>query len=368
MPENNHSELPPRAHSSTRWSRKWATLGGCGTSTTVLSSDESDQPLKSQGQRTSSSLFRKSSTISRTYEPTKDGITDEISNPSLKKSCSLMNVLRSKLHSPTVLRRFRSKSRENSKSILNDDQQTTTNPEKEQVRRKKSFSIPKSSSPNDDEPETAVNRRSRKRDPSPIRRFANRIVQLTRHHTSTERKTPEPSSVFCSILFDLFFDGEFLLGKTNTIDSRDEGRAPNEVEHINACYDEIRAKYFDSTGMKSSSSPLTNPDDDEETMINHFQEKHLPPLPDDPLLQARKQANMKLNCMLSGYSLRSPFSTHERVFTDHHLFKFHHYHDVGKRKYDWNMTNENNRIFNSMRARPISRSIDNFRQPNINGL
>ena len=180
MPDINVSnQLPPRSSTNTRWTRKWATLGGCGSSSAAIPKDDSvlgNQPLKNDGQhRHSTSLLRKSSTASRTNEAT--GAVDETSNLSMKKSCSLMNVLRSKLNSPTVLRRFRSKSRENSKPIL-----TEPNVEQEEVRRKKSFSLPKSDENNN---ESTTGRRSRKRDPSPIRRFASRIAQMTRHQSST---------------------------------------------------------------------------------------------------------------------------------------------------------------------------------------
>jgi hypothetical protein len=72
--------------------------------------------------------------------------------------------------------------------------------------------------------------------------------------------------------------------------------------------------------------------------------------------------------MLSGYNLTKSFANHEKLFGQNDLFKFHHYYDVGTRKYDWNFTNNNNRIFSSMRTRPISKSIDNFRHPNANGM
>jgi hypothetical protein len=92
------------------------------------------------------------------------------------------------------------------------------------------------------------------------------------------------------------------------------------------------------------------------------------PLSDDPLLQARKQSNIKLNCMLSGYTLTTSFANHEKLVGQNDLFKFNHYYDVGKRKYDWNFTNTNNRIFSSMKTRPISKSIDTFRRTNTNGM
>ena len=205
MPDINVSnQLPPRSTTNTRWTRKWATLGGCGSSSTAIPKDDSvlvNQPLKNDGQhRHSTSLLRKSSTASRNNEAT--GAFDETSNLSMKKSCSLMNVLRAKLNSPIVLRRFRSKSRENSKPILDEshDQPTVA---QEEVRRKKSFSLPKSPPKADENNNEPTNgRRSRKRDPSPIRRFANRIVQMTRHHSSTpsSSKTKDRQSAL-SLLF-----------------------------------------------------------------------------------------------------------------------------------------------------------------------
>ena len=77
---------------------------------------------------------------------------------------------------------------------------------------------------------------------------------------------------------------------------------------------------------------------------------------------------MKLNCLLSGYSLTTSFANHEKLFGQNDLFKFHHYYDVGKRKYDYNFTNENNRILSEMRTRPISKSIDSFRRTDIHGM
>jgi hypothetical protein len=71
--------------------------------------------------------------------------------------------------------------------------------------------------------------------------------------------------------------------------------------------------------------------------------------------------------MLSGYSLTTSFANHEKLFGQNDLFKFHHYYDVGKRKYDYNFTSTNNRIFSDMKTRPISKSIDSFRRQNRNG-
>jgi hypothetical protein len=72
--------------------------------------------------------------------------------------------------------------------------------------------------------------------------------------------------------------------------------------------------------------------------------------------------------MLSGYTLTTSFANHEKLYGQHDLFKFNHYYDVGKRKYDYNFTSNNNRIFSSMKTRPISKSIDSFRRTNINGM
>ena len=88
------------------------------------------------------------------------------------------------------------------------------------------------------------------------------------------------------------------------------------------------------------------------------------PATDDPLLQARKQANIKLNCMLSGYSLTNPFANRERVFGDHYVFKFHHYHDVAK-KYDWNYSNHTNQNVTETKVRPMSRSIDSVHRATV---
>ena len=166
-------------------------------------------------------------------------------------------------------------------------------------------------------------------------------------------------------------------------DPKDETSPPSspkrdleKVDHINSCYDEIRSRYYDQhqptakvTPSRTSDFPLhlTNgdrPDSLYSSGLNSAPQRNLPLPPDDPLLRARKQANLKLNCMLSGYGLTTPFGNHERIFGDHHLFKFHHYHDVGKRKYDWNSANTTSSTFASMRTRPVSRSIDSFRPIN----
>ena len=166
-----------------------------------------------------------------------------------------------------------------------------------------------------------------------------------------------------------------------------------QVNHINACYDEIRAKYFDKSrpGKDPSAAvvlraaqpasiddPSTHPFSrlsiHEFLLSNDFltstqRRSNLPLPPDDPLLQARKQSNIKLSCMLSGYGLTTPFATHERTLGGQDLFKFHPYHDVGKRKYDWNSTSTHQRPFASMgAARPMSRSIDSFRRASPPGM
>jgi hypothetical protein len=205
MPDMNvNHQRPPRSVTSTRWSKKWATLGGCSgsTSTTMLSNDKSDRCDRSSKtdvtqHRQSTSLYRKSSTISRADDLL--STADDNKSVSMKKSSSLMNVLRSKLNSPTILRRFRSKSRENSKTILADtpNQSRTEHTDKCQSRTKTSISLPKSSSNHDDNrAETNLNRQSRKRDPSPMRRFAQRFTQLTRHSVNSvnESKTEEKFS------------------------------------------------------------------------------------------------------------------------------------------------------------------------------
>ncbi|CAF2704532.1 unnamed protein product [Rotaria sp. Silwood2] len=397
------NQLPPRTTTSHRWPRKWATLGGRGTPSTPIPStinNASEFTEKSNGhhmngnghhQRYSTSLFRKSSTISRTNGGTTINNSDlNNETPSLKKSRSLINVLRSKLNSPAVLRRFRTKSRENTKQIIteinHDDKNTTTitnnNNNHNDYHEKNSTQLI-----NDD------NKKIRKRDPSPMKRFTSRLAQLTRSstHTSIEneqhtRKSPSPP-----------------------IHNKDQ------VDHINACYDEIRAKYFDKNNNNTKQNtlpnlsqqhsnvvPLTNerfkdilstttassieyyerPNNDihnrslstismngslfSHDFLNNSQQvaqSSSPPIPsDDPLLQARKQSNIKLNCMLSGYGFTTPFGNHEKSLGQHDIFKFHHYHDVGKRKFDFNFTNNNNRMYSSLRTRPMSRSIDSFRR------
>jgi hypothetical protein len=101
--------------------------------------------------------------------------------------------------------------------------------------------------------------------------------------------------------------------------------------------------------------------------LNNSQRISSPLPPDDPILQARKQSNIKLNCILSGYSLTTSFANHEKLYGQNDLFKFNHYYDVGKRKYNYNFTNTNNRIFTDMKTRPFSKSIDSFRRTNMNG-
>ena len=173
MPETTATkELPPRttATSTTRGLKKSATLSGGRTSASTTDIESAETSSKTNGhRRTSSSLFRKASTISRTNEtPT---TADDPNAPSLKKSRSLMNVLRSKLHSPAVLRRFRSKSRESSKHTVTEISSQPVDDHEPEIQPA-----------NQPEPTT---RKSRKRDPSPMRRLANRITQLTRHHKTT---------------------------------------------------------------------------------------------------------------------------------------------------------------------------------------
>jgi len=183
MPDTALSnQLPPRTTSSTREPRKWSTLGGRGaktSSTTKIPTNDSDlneNTSKINGQsRHSTSLFRKASTISRTNDT--PITSDENSSTSLKKSRSLMNVLRSKLNSPAVLRRFRSKSRESTKQTTTEINGHTTNDQQQDIKQSNNEQI--------------STRKSRKRDPSPMRRLANRISQLTGHQrtTSTERQS-----------------------------------------------------------------------------------------------------------------------------------------------------------------------------------
>jgi hypothetical protein len=382
------NQLPPRTTTNNRWPRKWATLGGRGTPSTSIpptNLDDVEYTGKTNGHHTngngnghhhrhSTSLFRKSSTISRTNGTT----MNNTETPSLKKSRSLINVLRSKLNSPAVLRRFRTKSRENSKQIITEISSDNIN-EHEKI----------SSQINDE------NKKVRKRDPSPMKRFTNRIAQLTRSstHTSIEneqqtRNSPSPLT-----------------------------HNKDQVDHINACYDEIRAKYFDNNnnntkqniiGILSQQNPCAPPTERLKDMLSttttssvdyydrpnlangdihnrslstismngsllshdflnnsqqHVQSSSSPPkTSDDPLLVARKQSNIKLNCMLSGYGFTTPFGNQEKNLGHHDLFKFHHYHDVGKTKFDFNFTSNNNRLYSSLRPRPMSRSIDNFRR------
>ena len=378
------NQLPPRTHSSAshRWPRKWATLGGRGApSITIPSIHLDDTSINGKGNghhhqhhangnghaRHSSSLFRKSSTISRSTAA--GGNADLNHENSLKKSRSLINVLRSKLNSPAVLRRFRTKSRENAKPVITE---ITIEPDKLPL-------------PSNDEP-----KKSRKRDPSPMRRLTHRLAQLTRSstHTSIETEQQTQSS------------------------SSPPSHNQDQVDHINACYDEIRAKYFDTNNNSTTKSntisilsqhPCAPPTERLKEMLSTTTSSSIdyhnltngdlpnrslstismngsllshdlfntssssPPPPrtttDDPLLVARKQSNIKLNCMLSGYGFTTPFGNQDKVLGQHDLFKFHHYHDVGKRKYDFNFTSGNNRMYSSMRTRPMSRSIDSFRRP-----
>ena len=180
MPETPlTNQLPPRTTTtSTRGSRKWSTLGGraaASSSTTRIPTNESES---NGNHRHSTSLFRKSSTISRTNGTPIPG--DENSSPSLKKSRSLMNVIRSKLNSPAVLRRFRSKSRESTKQTVTEINGHSVNTPAE-------------------ENEQISTRKSRKRDPSPMRRIVNRISQLThRQKTSSPERRSNSSCFFFS--------------------------------------------------------------------------------------------------------------------------------------------------------------------------
>ncbi len=359
------NQLPPRTTTSHRWPRKWATLGGRSTTLPPPPPTNFDETEKTNGHhangnghRYSTSLFRKSSTISRT-----NGVTIDNESASLKKSRSLINVLRSKLNSPAVLRRFRTKSRENSKQAVT-------------------------------EIADHENKKPRKRDPSPMRRLTSRLAQLTRSSTHTSIETEQQTRN----------------SPSPPIHNKDQ------VDHINACYDEIRAKYFDKNNnnppkqntlgllsqhpcapipterLKEMLSTTTSSMDyyDRPNLTNgdihnrslstismngsllshdflnnsqqYVQSSPPPKTSDDPLLQARKQSNIKLNCMLSGYGFTTPFGNHEKLVGQHDLFQFHHYHDVGKRKFDWNFTNNNNRMYSSLRIRPMSRSIDSFRR------
>jgi hypothetical protein len=360
------NQLPPRTTTSHRWPRKWATLGGRGSTLPRSNLDEKDKTnghhANGNGHRYSTSLFRKSSTISRT-----NGTTINNENPSLKKSRSLINVLRSKLNSPAVLRRFRTKSRESSKQIVTE---IIEHEDKKPVR---------------------------KRDPSPMKRLTSRLAQLTRSSTHTSIENEQQQQTRSS--------------PSPPIHNQDQ------VDHINACYDEIRAKYFDKNNNSTTTKPTTIgllaqhpcaplPTDRLKDMlsttassIDYYDRPNLnngdihnrslstismngsllshdflnnsqqyvpssspPKTSDDPLLQARKQSNIKLNCMLSGYGFTTPFGNHEKNLGQHDLFKFHHYHDVGKRKFDFNFTSSNNRMYSSLRTRPMSRSIDSFRR------
>ena len=129
----------------------------------------------------------------------------------------------------------------------------------------------------------------------------------------------------------------------------------DQVDHINSCYDEIRAKYFNTNKQNpSSNDPFKHFDKDSSD--------HQPlPTIDDPLLEARKQTNIKLNCLLSGYNLTRSFANHEKAYGQNDIFKFHHYYDVGKRRYDYNYMTNHNRLFTETRSKPFSKSIDSFR-------
>lgn len=199
MAESNvNQQLPPRSRSHSRWPRKWATLGGCGSSSNAIPADDVDFPERPRTiddrERRGRSLFRKSSTVGRNEQAPSN--PDEIPNPSLKKSNSLINVLRSKFNSPTVIRRFRSKSRENSKQVL-DDQTNEISIEKDDENEKDSRKT------KEKQDEEKRERKSRKRDPSPMRRFANRVLQLAR--PSSQPRQTERSKNLSSMIDFLFF-------------------------------------------------------------------------------------------------------------------------------------------------------------------
>lgn len=182
MPDTaNTNKLPLRTTTSSRWPRKWSTIGGrseTSSSTTMIptnGTESTENPSKNpDNYRHSTSLLRQSSTRSRTND--KSSPSNENLDPTLKKSRSLMNVLRSKFNSPAVLRRFRSKSRENSKQTITE---INGHVKDEPLETKQS---------NDEL--TTTTRKSRKRDPSPIKRFTNCISQLARHQRakSTDRQ------------------------------------------------------------------------------------------------------------------------------------------------------------------------------------
>lgn len=175
MPDKDTSnQLPLRTTASTR-PRKWSTIGGRGTSssTTVIPTNDTDSIENASKTNShhprSTSLLRKLSTLSRTNE--KPTVSNENSDQPLKKSRSLMNVLRSKFNSPAVLRRFRSKSRESTKQTVTEVNGHTTN---EQTNN-----------------EQTTPRKSRKRDPSPIKRFTNCISHKAKNQRtkSNERQS-----------------------------------------------------------------------------------------------------------------------------------------------------------------------------------
>lgn len=133
----------------------------------------------------------------------------------------------------------------------------------------------------------------------------------------------------------------------------------DQVDHINSCYDEIRAKYFNTNKRNPSSDDTLNRLDKDSI------DQQILTVLDDPLLQARKQTNIKLNCLLNGYNLTRSFANHEKAYGQNEIFKFHHYYDVGKRRYDYNYTTNNtNRLFTEIRNKPLSKSIDSFRHFN----
>ncbi|CAF0855355.1 unnamed protein product [Didymodactylos carnosus] len=331
-----------------RWPRKWTTLGGRATISNVvydpsnfdeLSNGHSYSKTNGNGKVNGSapftsqhhpSLWRKASTISRTTTNDKDqkvngnGIDDHLGSgtSSLKKSRSLMNVLRSKLNSPAVLRRFRTKSRESVKYTIQhlphqqqhdgndfdytdhvaptkEDNNNTTDRSKQQQQqqrllineiKQKSSSLPKSKCtssyattgtgkkkkpslptaddpPNNngnEKPQHKTRERSRIRDPSPMRRFANRIVQITTGKQSSEnnhnkekkdkdkRKSVSPSAKSSCSTTTKSIDGsrEGTIEKGHVDNNHKQASTSEVIENINARYDEIRARYGISANAK----------------------------------------------------------------------------------------------------------------------
>ncbi|CAF1233756.1 unnamed protein product, partial [Didymodactylos carnosus] len=553
MPDTGGSTTSQSTNDSSarpRWPRKWATLGGrTTTNNSVYDSSNFDEfstnghshsKINGNGQINGSSsgsqhphsLWRKASTISRTTTTNDkgqklygNGTDDHLGSGAspLKKSRSLMNVLRSKLNSPAVLRRFRTKSRESIKYTIQhphhhqqqrneDDLDYTdhvTQKNENYIRnntdyskqhhhhqqqsllineiKQKSSSLPKSKctssyttttgaakkkkpplptadaphKDNDREGLQKTRERPRIRDPSPMRRFANRIAQLTTGKHSSEnqhnkekkteenRRSVSPSAKSSRSTTAKSIDGsrEGTMEKGHIDNNHNHSQTSEVIENINARYDEIRARYGISANAKritatsaaigllgdhpcapprkndadklsptqrlkdilgqeppmneldtifnrsSLLSDMSEPldkinrqnskilNDTDSLVVNrslstismngsmrstmttdnsfHQQQTKLIITDTDPLLVARKQSNIKLNCLLSGYGFQNPFSQENK---DHDLFKFHHYHDVGKVKYDFGNGDSFRRtMFSSTRVRPLSRSIDSVK-------